>query len=750
MVVTIVLIPFLIATVLLQPAPAGMGRVTGTIVEARTGVPLAAVLVKIQSTGQQAHSDAEGRFEIPDVPAGPQTLVISLVGYGLVRRDVTITAGEAIDVSIPVAEGASTYVEDVAVSASPFRDSEPGVPSQSVLGSRELLGLRALIADDPYRAAHVLPGVAAADDFRAEFAVRGLGPSHVGLSIDGVDSPLLYHTVRGEEDSGSLGLINSDILESATLLSGPHPQRLNAHLGSRLDFTTRDGSRDRFRARTLFSASAASAVVEGPLGSARNASWLVSIRQSYLDWLLRLMDTTEGATFGYLDGQAKLTFDLSPRQTLRASFIAGRSELREEDQNPGPNELMSGTTTSLIANLQWRFTPSAKFGVTQQLYVVNSDFTNKVHSGRPRDEGGDTDLTWRGGLEWSPHSSQLIEFGAQAQRLDATRIDRRFTPTTDAVLLDADMNTWSAAAFAQYRWTPSARFAVTPGVRVERWDLVDAVKASPWLLTEYEIGSGFRARFGAGIQHQSPTLDQGLATLPTTHLVPERSASVEAGLERRIGSEIRASVSGYYRRDHDLLRFQDAEIRVENNRVVVPTNSHWQNALDGDAKGVELKVERRSVNGLNGWLSYAWNQAELEDNSDGTPERFAADFDQTHTMNAYVAYRWSGRTSLSARFRYGSNFPLRGYIGENAAGYVLSEQRNGLRLPTYVRLDLRADRTFTYRSRRLTLFLEVVNATAHDNQRPSSTGVNLTTRRVFEPTESTFPLLPIAGILFEF
>ncbi|MGH9217872.1 MAG: carboxypeptidase-like regulatory domain-containing protein, partial [Vicinamibacterales bacterium] len=186
---------------------------TGTIVEARTGAPLAAVLIKIQSTGQQAFSDADGRFEIADVPSGAQTLTISVVGYGLVRRDVTIVAGEAVEVSIPVAEGASTYVEDVAVSASPFRETEPGVASQSVLGSRELLGLRGMIADDPYRSAHMMPGVAASDDFRAEFAVRGHGPSHVGISIDGVDSPLLFHTVRGVDDTGSLGLVNSDILE---------------------------------------------------------------------------------------------------------------------------------------------------------------------------------------------------------------------------------------------------------------------------------------------------------------------------------------------------------------------------------------------------------------------------------------------------------------------------------------------------------------------------------------------------------
>ena len=163
------------------------GTITGTIIEARTGAPLAAVLVKVQSTGQQALSDSEGRFQISDVPDGPQTLIVSVVGFGLVRRDVQVDAANPIDVTIPVAEGASTYVEDVAVTGSAFRESEPGVASQSTLGSRELLALRGLVADDPFRAVQVLPGVATGDDFRAEFAVRGLGPSNIGISIDGVD-----------------------------------------------------------------------------------------------------------------------------------------------------------------------------------------------------------------------------------------------------------------------------------------------------------------------------------------------------------------------------------------------------------------------------------------------------------------------------------------------------------------------------------------------------------------------------------
>ena len=724
----------------------GTGRVTGSVVEARTGAPLVAVLVKIQSTSQQSFSDGDGRFEIADVPSGAQTVLVSVVGYGLVRRDVTVVPGAAVDVTIPVAEGASTYVEDVAVSASPFRESEPGVASQSVLGSRDLLALRGLVADDPFRAVQVLPGVATGDDFRAEFALRGLGPSNIGIAVDGVDSPLLFHTVRGVQDTGSLGLINSDILESATLLAGPHPQRFGSHLGSRLDFTTRDGSRERVTVRGVLSASAASTVWEGPLGHGKKAGWLVAVRKSYIDWLLRQIDSTTDTTFGFTDAQGKFTFDVTPRQVLRVTLLAGRSVLRELEDEPGPNTLNPATNTTFIANLQWRFTPSARFAVSQQAYLLKADYRNQVLDGRTREEGGDLDLTWRSAAEWNPRPGHFIEFGAQAQRLDADRIDRRFTTRSEFTLLDATRNAWSAAGWAQYRWTPSARVSVTPGVRVERWSLIDRTEASPWLLTEFAIATGLRAKFGAGIQHQSPSIDQSLFTRPGVRLVPEGATTIEAGLEQRLGTAWRLAGSAYHRRDDDRLRFQDTEVRVANNRVILPTVPHWENTLAGETRGVEFTLERKSANGLNGWLSYAWSKSDLTDAS----ESFAADFDQRHTVNTYVSYRWSGRTSLSARMRYGSNFPIQGYIGKDLVGYLLVDKRNGVLLPAYSRLDLRADRTFTYRKSRLTLFMEVVNALNRENFRPTSTGVNITTRRIFDPTEKLFPLLPVAGILVEF
>ena len=368
--------------------------------------------------------------------------------------------------------------------------------------------------------------------------------------------------------------------------------------------------------------------------------------------------------------------------------------------------------------------------------------------GRTREQGGDRDLTWRGSAEWNPRSGHLVEFGAQAQSLYVRRVDRRFTNTTEQLLVDTTGDAWSAAGWAQYRWTPSARISVTPGVRFEHWQLFDQSKASPWLLADFEVRSGMRLRFGTGVQHQSATLDHALGTLPDDALVPERSATIEAGIEQRIGSAWRINVSAYHRQDDDRLRVVNGEIRLENNRVVLPNTAHWDNVLTGDTNGAEIVLERRSISGFNGWLSYAWSDSRVEDIQ--RHESYPADFDQRHTVNGFVGYRWGGRTSLSARMRYGSNFPIAGYVGQDSISYTLSAERNGIRIPAYARLDFRADRTFTYRKSRLTVFLEIVNATNHENFRLNGFGVNTLTRRVFDPIETTFPLLPVAGVLIEF
>src|SRR5439155_211750 len=82
--------------------------------------------------------------------------------------------------------------------------------AEHTLGSRELQQLRGMLTNDPLRAVQALPAVAAGDDFRSEFAIRGAGVSHMNFIFEGIATPFLLHTVQQVHDSGSIAMVNGD------------------------------------------------------------------------------------------------------------------------------------------------------------------------------------------------------------------------------------------------------------------------------------------------------------------------------------------------------------------------------------------------------------------------------------------------------------------------------------------------------------------------------------------------------------
>ena len=81
----------------------------------------------------------------------------------------------------------------------------------------------------------------------------------------------------------------------------------------------------------------------------------------------------------------------------------------------------------------------------------------------------------------------------------------------------------------------------------------------------------------------------------------------------------------------------------------------------------------------------------------------------------------------------------------------VAEARNTVRLPLYARLDLRANRAFNFETRRLTLFVEVVNTLGRANYAPGYDAMRvLADGRAVASRQRLFPFLPTAGILVEF
>ena len=206
-----------------------------------------------------------------------------------------------------------------------------------------------------------------------------------------------------------------------------------------------------------------------------------------------------------------------------------------------------------------------------------------------------------------------------------------------------------------------------------------------------------------------------------------RSYHAEMAVEGPFVRSLTWQVSAYNREDRDYPWLPDSEFRVADGRLVLPSfTTRYESTLDGHSRGIELLVQRRSPNGLSGWVAY--NFAFTEYRNRVTTERSDADYDQRHTLNMYGVYRFSDRMSFSARFRAGSNFPAPGYYearpltvaGQELRGVLPERRANTLRVPVYSRLDVRANRTFSWRATRLTVFAELLNVYARENVRAAS------------------------------
>ena len=179
------------------------------------------------------------------------------------------------------------------------------------------------------------------------------------------------------------------------------------------------------------------------------------------------------------------------------------------------------------------------------------------------------------------------------------------------------------------------------------------------------------------------------------------------------------------------------------------TPAPWENSLRGRARGWQAMWQRRSANGVTGWLAYTYNRTQMDERFTGA--RFIADYDLRHQVQVFLSYRLRPTVNVSGRMAYATGLPLAGFFELRNGEYFLSRQRNLLCLPDYQRTDLRLNKALVRKRFQATLFAEVVNLTNRRNVRlDESQGFDARTQRARIVIGRTFPILPSAGIVFDF
>jgi hypothetical protein len=744
-----------VAGILLAAAsPQPTATVHGIVKDAQTGLPVPQVNVLLDGR-VVAPSDAAGVFMFLTTPRDHVQLIFTAVGYGLVKRSVAILAGRNELGEIQLNRESATVSERVDVTA-----VSPSLGLAALtLTKSDLHALSMVLLDDPLRSVHALPGVAANNDLRAEFSLRGAGFDQIGVYVDGVRTGGFLHMLAdsGTTDQLSLSIVNQDTVAGATLVQGVTAAPVGAATAGVLDLNTREGSRDRVTSHFSTGFVATSGVVEGPL-TALDGSWLVAARttraayvQQLVDRVTRSADMEGGSDLQFDDLHAKGVFDVTPRHHLSVSFLAGRfTNIATDEQKAAlasdPNAVDRARSGNWLRNAGWRYAPRSSVLTEVRAFSVGSSYRERagdvvLFANRRTGSGVRADLTFQAGRR------HLVQTGVYAQSTSEVTEARFFPASGPAIALGLfSHRRFEPSWYLEDRWSTTSSLTTTAGVRVDR--IGSETLVAPRVSAALAVGARTTVRGTAGVHYQPPPLSALYGVIGNALLHAPRSTEIDLGVEQRLSDSVTLTLNAYRRDDRGHL-FALAEPRVEGGETTAALHP-FENALDVDARGFEVAVRRGSTNRFSGWLGYAFGRAPVTDTVNGMS--FPSDFDQRHTANAFGSYRLSATLALSGQVRYGSGMPRPGFFRLVGSTLELGPERNLFRLDPYTRLDLKIRKAYLWGARTFTLSGEVLNVLNAKNEYnvTSTLFAVATTGRYTSGQRRSFGVLPAIGLSIQF
>lgn len=230
----------LLATALASPASAQTtGALSGRISDSATGKSLQGAIVRVVGTTAVAYTDADGRYNLPRVPAGPQRIEIDYIGLDPQTREVTIASSGATTLdagleSKALQMAAFTVAETARGQALAINQQKTASGIVNVV-SEETFGQ--MINGNIGYALERLPGLTVSadeDGTPSGVNIRGLSSAYNSFQIDGNRAP----TSGGSRGFGT-GQLTADGIANIEVVKAPTPDRDGDAVGGIINVVSR-------------------------------------------------------------------------------------------------------------------------------------------------------------------------------------------------------------------------------------------------------------------------------------------------------------------------------------------------------------------------------------------------------------------------------------------------------------------------------------------------------------------------------
>ena len=732
-------------------------KIKGTVIDKASRQPLEFINVLILGLGRGAVTDAEGHFNIQEVPPGIYRLQASAVGYKTVLTPEYIVSTKDLTIQIETEENL-TELEGVTVTASPFRRDLESPVGLRIIGLQEIEKSPGANRDIS-RIVQSYPGVAFSPaGYRNDLIVRGGSPSENRFYLDGVEIPNINHFSTQGASGGPVGIINADLVREVNFYTGAFPADKGNSLSSVLDFKLRDGDMERNSLKATLGASEVSLASNGHLG--KKTSYLVSVRQSYLQFLFDMLGLPFLPTF--TDAQFKLKTRFNTTNELTVLGLGGIDNMKLNTKLDG--EKAEYILSYLPKIQQETFTLGAVYrhyaGAHVQSVVISHSYLNNRNTKYlNNDESSAKNLSLKlrsVEQETKFRIENASTFGNWKVNLGANLDYSQYTNTTfQRVYIDGGKTFDYHTYLGFWRWglfgtisyaTPDERFTTSLGVRTDANNFSSGMKGmsdqlSPRLSLSYRLTDGVYLSGNAGLYYQLPPytglgFKNNNGKLVNKYLRYMRVSQESIGLSWRPRNTFELSIEGFYKK-YDKIPFSIVDgipLACKGNDYGVIGNEALSSTSQGRAYGAEILMKWLIAKKLNLSSSFTLFKSEYRNNKES--EYIASAWDNRYIFNMSGTYNFPHNWSLGMKVSYIGGAPYTPYdidksslvTAWNAQGrpYYDYGQYNTGRLPAFGQLDVRVDKTFYLKRCMLGFYIDLQNVTNSKFRQPDilmSTGV---------------------------
>jgi len=747
------------------------GTVKGRVFDAKSNQPIEFATILLQGTTIGSSTDFDGNYTFTGIEPGFKRLVVSSIGFETtISVEFQVQGNQTAFVDIPILES-STQLAEITIKQNLNLKKIDSPLSLIKIGVQDI-EKSAGANRDVSKVIQSLPGVGATLQNRNDLIVRGGGPSENVFYLDGVEIPVINHFATQGSSGGSVGVINPDFVREINFYTGAFPANRGNALSSVMDIKQKDGSKDRIHSKLSVGASDAALTLDGPSG--KNSTFILSARQSYLQFLFSAIGLPFLPT--YTDFQLKNKITINEKNELTFIGIAAIDDMVLNTKIKNPTESQRYILAYIPTYKQWNYTVGAVYRHFAEHYFDTWVLSrNMLHNANYKYQDNDETKSKLSNYLSNEAENKIrfersfpdmpvrILFGGGlkfAQYSNETYRKIYYNDAVNELNYHTKLNLFGYQAFAQASdeyYDDRLKLSLGTSFSGNNYNLNmknPLNQFSPRLSGSYALTGKLDLNANVGRYSMQPSYttlgfrnSAGVLVNQNEKLRYIQSNQAILGFEYKPAEKMRMSLEGFYK------YYQNYTLSVKDGLSTASKGTEYGQVGDeeivstgkGRAYGVEFLVKVMEMSNLNVTTTYTFFRSEFTDKNNSY---HPSSWDTKHLLNLLASYKLPKNWNIATRWRFvgGAPYtPIDEALSSTKSAWDIQSQPyldynrfNTLRFGNSHILDIRIDKEYYFRKWVLNLYTDIQNVYNFQSESaPIYTNLDVNGQPMTSPNDAT-------------